>query len=210
VPRTPLKKNFFGQPGPESDLVPLGRFTVWLDQTDRVIAVPGNWAVHGARIGSPDLDREQVLGRPVGWFVQDLTTRECFRMLFERIRREGRSARVVTRCDSPTQQRAMQIRFVPMSAGALECSWSLFLDTAASEIPLQQRYGFEDGEFIRMCSWCRQVHLHGRWQALESVAAEIGLLGHDELPAITHGICPRCAAALMAEDEPSESSRLAV
>lgn len=188
--------NFFARPHPQFQPFPLPRFTAWLNHTDRIICLPSHWDLFTAMIGSADLERERVLGRPISWFVEDETVRECFRVLLERTRREGRASRIVARCDSPGEARAMQIRFVPMSAGAIECSWSFFQGAPAEEIPNLRRHIFTPGEHLRMCGWCRQVHLHRGWQKLENAMPALGLLDHHPLPLITHGICPQCSATM--------------
>lgn len=48
-------------------------------------------------------------------------------------------------------------------------------------------------EFLRVCAWCRKIHLEDRWVPLEEYAAK-GLGA-----TTTHGICPACAEAQMSE-----------
>jgi hypothetical protein len=48
-------------------------------------------------------------------------------------------------------------------------------------------------EFLRVCAWCRKIHLEGRWVPLEEYFAK----GLDLRT--SHGICPICAEAQHAE-----------
>jgi hypothetical protein len=43
-------------------------------------------------------------------------------------------------------------------------------------------------EFLRVCAWCRKIHLEGNWVPLEEYMAK----GLDMRT--SHGICPSCAA----------------
>lgn len=191
--------NFFAQPGPENGVLPSTKLTAWLDQSDRVVTLPSDWEAFAEMTGIARTDRDQILGRPVGWFIADETVRECFRMILEHTRRERRAMRIVSRCDWLDVARALQLRFAPMSAGAIECTWSIIHGPAAEEIRPVRSHLFSDGEHIRMCSWCRKVYLGAIWQALETVAPRLGLLDHGPLPAITHGICTQCSRLVWQE-----------
>lgn len=186
--------NFFARPARGTEVFPLPRFTAWLNHTDRIISLPSHWELFAAMIGEPGLERDAVLGRPVGWFVHDETARELARVLLERTRRDGRPVRIAARCDGQDESRAMQLRLVPMSAGAIECSWSFLQGPPALEIPGTPRAEFAPDEHVRMCSWCRRIHHADAWISIEAALPGLGALDHGPMPAITHGICPHCAA----------------
>ncbi len=192
--------NLFARPLPECDIASDHRFTLGLDPANRLVRLPSEWETFTEMIGAPGLERERVLGRPVGWFMDDETVRECFRLMWERARLEGRSARIAARCDGLDENRALQFTSTPTAAGALECSWTILRGPAATITPAVQRHRFREGEHLRMCSWCRQVHLGMMWHRLDSAAPALGLLDHTPLPPITHGICPECFAVVMAEN----------
>jgi hypothetical protein len=134
----------------------------------------------------------------VAWFIGDETTRELFRILLERTRNEGRPARIADRCDSDGEARAVQLRLIPLSAGAIECAWTFLQGSLALEIPASGSSSLAVDEHLRMCSWCHRIHVDGAWQAIEAALPLLGALDHGTLPPITHGICPQCAAALAA------------
>ncbi len=187
--------NFFARPRPDCDPFPIPPFTAWLNHTDRIISLPSHWDRFADMIGAPGLERDSVLGRPLTWFIEDETARELFRTLLERARREGRPARITARCDAPDEPRAVQLRLIPMSAGAVECSWSFLQGSAALEIPPLKTHGFGEDEHVRMCSWCRRIHQGGAWQTIEAALPALGALDGQPMPPITHGICPQCAAS---------------
>lgn len=197
APRPTVQRaNIFARPQPGSEPFPYPRFTAWLNHTDRVICLPAHWDEFTRMIGSPGLSREAVLGRPVSRFIEDETVRELFRVVLERARKDARAVRISARCDSAIEARAMQLRLTPMSAGAIECTWSFFQGAVAEEIPNPRRLAFNPAEHVRMCGWCRQIHVHRSWQKLEDALPALGALDHQPLPLITHGICPQCSATM--------------
>lgn len=190
--------NFFAHPAADFEPFPLPRVTAWLNHADRIMGLPSHWELFAAMIGSPELRREDVLGRPVARFIEDATVRESFRVLLDRIRREGRAARMSLRFDHADQARAMQLRLAPMSAGAVEISWNFFQGFTAEEIRPVDVHAHH-GEHVRMCSWCNRVSVRNRWEKLEYAIPALGMLEHEPIPAITHGICELCGAT-MADD----------
>ena len=50
-----------------------------------------------------------------------------------------------------------------------------------------------------ICGWCARVDDAGTWVEFADYVAATALLAADELPEITHGICPGCDARLMAD-----------
>lgn len=49
---------------------------------------------------------------------------------------------------------------------------------------------------LRMCGWCKKVHDGAAWVELEAAIAKSGLFDGALLPAVTHGICEECEAAM--------------
>jgi hypothetical protein len=186
--------NFFARPGPQCHVAIPAAFSAGLDQDDCVVHLSPVWDI----FSPPAFRRRRVLYGPVGWFIADDTTRECFRALFERVRRENRPAKIITRWKQRPGVNSMQLTFTPRAAGAIAITWSFF-DGSRTPVAEERRHPFDDGEFLRMCSWCQDVHMRTGWQRLDAAAPALGLLDHRPLPLITHGICPACSAALSGE-----------
>jgi hypothetical protein len=49
---------------------------------------------------------------------------------------------------------------------------------------------YEAGDMITMCAWCRRVHVAGEWVP----APKAALTAIDSVYALSHSICPACAA----------------
>lgn len=207
---TPPAFNFFAAPRPDCTLVWPLEFSVWIDRSDHIVFVSPQWESFAASSFDTPITATQVLHRPVAEFLTDETTRECYRLLFERVRRDGRAARVALRCDLPEEPRAMRLTFTPLHEGALECSWAFLRPSVAVDIGQSPRRRFHDGELVRMCSWCRLVHTAWTWQPIELAGPSLGLFDHAHLPQISHGICPDCSMMLMAESSVGRDARHAV
>jgi hypothetical protein len=55
---------------------------------------------------------------------------------------------------------------------------------------------------MRMCSWCKKVHLtRDLWVEVEEAIARFGLLEDEAPPQITHGMCDACLEKLYGEDK---------
>ena len=83
---------------------------------------------------------------------------------------------MVTRCDHWSFARALEVVFQPGPDRSLTVVWSLLDEAQARTIPLEPRRNFEGCELVRLCSWCRAVHMRTRWQPLEVAASALGLL----------------------------------
>jgi len=197
---TPPVTNLFSRPEhPFSSQRPAVT-SVWFDQSDRIVCLPDSWDDFVETTGLTGLERDVILGRPLSWFIEDETARSAFRALFQNTRREKRPARITTRCDARRgPARAMQLDFVAHAADAISATWRFVDGSTAEMIPIVRPRFSSPDELIRACGWCWRVHLGTAWHRLDQAAPALGLLDRRSLPAVTHGICPRCAAALRAE-----------
>lgn len=187
-PMTPLTPDW-----PES-------VSAWFDAHDHIVQVSDMWDPFVDRAAMGNLKRRTVIGQPVGHFLADPTVRSTFRALFHNIRQSGQAAYIRARCDAPAgPARAMQLDFVAYPDGAIRAAWRFVHGGAAHLIPARRRVRFVPHELIRACGWCWRIHLGAGWHRIEQVAVDIGLLDRTPLPLMTHGICPRCSAALRAE-----------
>jgi hypothetical protein len=59
----------------------------------------------------------------------------------------------------------------------------------AGDVTKRLLAGYEAGELITMCAWCRRVELDGDW----ALAPRAALTAIDSLYAVSHSICPDCA-----------------
>jgi hypothetical protein len=60
----------------------------------------------------------------------------------------------------------------------------------AGEVTRQVLAAYEAGDLITMCAWCRRVEIDGEWV----LAPRAALTAIDAPYAMSHSICPECAA----------------
>jgi len=50
---------------------------------------------------------------------------------------------------------------------------------------------------LRIGSWCKRVYTDAAWLEVEDAVERLGLFESEELPAISHGMCPSCETGLL-------------
>jgi hypothetical protein len=167
-------------------------FSAFLDDRDRFVSASASWDTSGPT----DCPWHRVLGNSIHTFIADRTTGDCFQLLLDQVRAQHRTVQIAARCDHRWHPRAMQLTFNPSSSGEIEIRWNLIGGPPAREIARVSRRRFNNGEHLRMCSWCKDVRLGECWLDLETAAPMLGLMHQCRLPPITHGICRECSPAL--------------
>jgi hypothetical protein len=120
-------------------------------------------------------------------------------MLVRRIRGEVRSVDLPFRCDGPGVRREMDLHIAANSSGRFVLfSARLRSEEQRESQPLLVAGTPRSEEALTMCGWCDRFLVEGRWVEVEEAAARLGLFQLEELPAISHGVCPDCGEMLMA------------
>ncbi len=64
--------------------------------------------------------------------------------------------------------------------------------------PLLDPEAPRSADTLEMCGWCDRFEVDGEWVEVEEAATRLELFTATELPALSHGICPRCNEMLLA------------
>ena len=169
-----------------------------IDADDRLIAFDAASRAFAAANGAADLP-EQWLGRPLWEATASSQVNMVFRSLVERARR-GTPVTVPARCDSPSLLAFVEISVTGGPDGEVTFDSRL---TGARFADAEKRTNrfitvIDASDVLRICAWCFRVDGDG-WRGIEDVVTEQGLLLRDQMPGVTHGICPDCMTAQMAE-----------
>jgi hypothetical protein len=164
-----------------------------IDRHDRLVAFDPAFRVFATANGVPDLC-DRARGRPLWDHIAGSETNDIFRALVARAR-GGTEVTIDTRCDSPHLARYVEITIRPLPRDWVGF-WSR-LTRAEFRVSAETNAAATDG-LLRMCAWCFRFESDG-WHDIEDVVARDRLLERDALPQITHGICPACMNARMAE-----------
>ena len=141
----------------------------------------------------------ESLGRSLWDFVAGQELEKLQRMLVRRVRTEARGVDLPFRCDGPEVRREMDLRIAANSSGRLVLfSARLRSEERRESQPLLAAATPRSDEALTMCGWCDRFLVEGRWVEVEEAAARLDLFQLEELPAISHGVCPDCGEMLMA------------
>jgi len=164
-----------------------------LDEQFRIVWVDERWSAFALENGAPELVAPAPIGRSIWSSIADGTTSLLWGQIFQKVRRTGRPLVVPIRCDSPTLRRYLQLL---VSVGSPSClrieSLVVRVEPKPPAVVIERT--MVAPALLRMCSWCKQLDLQGRWVEVEVLTSEQRLFERDVLPALTHGMCPSCHA----------------
>ncbi len=142
---------------------------------------------------------ERILGTNLLDSIEDETIGELYLQMIKRAR-QGKSLRFNYRCDAPGKRRTFEMNICQLANGEVEFSSSLQHEQARPSVAVLEPGQERSEELLRVCSWCQQVAMPDlRWLPVEEAVVELRLLEAEQLPRLTHGICPSCLAVMMVE-----------
>ena len=142
---------------------------------------------------------DSSLGRSLWDFVSGEEMKKLQRMLVRRVRGEAGSVELPFRCDSPAVRREMDIRIASSSAGRLVQFKARARSEESREFqPLLDPEAERGEDLVEMCGWCDRFLVDGEWVEVEEAAARLELFRREEMPAISHSVCPDCTEMLIA------------
>lgn len=166
-----------------------------LDREDRIRSVDPPWAEFARENGAGHL-ADAVVGTSIWDWIAGAEVRHLYRQLFSRIRETGGSTRFPFRCDSPALRRFMELEISALAEEGLRCTTRLVRTEQRPPVPLLDPNAPRSGELLAMCAWCKRVRASRElWLEVEQATSELRLL-ETAPPAITHTICPDCAARI--------------
>lgn len=175
------------------------RLTYRIDRRDVLTEVGEAWAPFARDNQAPQL--ADVVGQSLWDHIADDTTRQVYRDLMARVR-DGREVTFPYRCDAPATRRFMRMTMRPARDRGVEFESVVERAEARDASPLV--YGppagppGTSGVIVRVCSWCRRVHVRETWQEVEVAVEQLGLFAGGPVPSMTHGMCEDCYASVMA------------
>lgn len=164
-----------------------------LDADHRIVAVGGSWSAFALENGAPELVAPAPIGRSVFAYVADATTSHLYQSIFETVARTGVPVVLPIRCDAPALRRFLELTVErPPGRSGVRVRSTLVRTEAREPLPLLDRTRSLSDQILRMCSWCKVVDVAGRWRSAEEAVATLRLFEREQLPVITHTMCPDC------------------
>ncbi|MDQ3171420.1 MAG: hypothetical protein M3Q55_14895 [Acidobacteriota bacterium] len=165
-----------------------------IDRGDVIADTNDAWAHFAQANQAPQLS--DVLGQSLWDHVSDNTTRQIYRDLIARVR-AGHEVTFPYRCDAPALRRFMRMTMRPApDRGVLFDSVIERAEARPAPPLLGGPAAGSSGVIVRVCSWCKRVHVRETWQEVEVAVESLGLFD-GPAPALTHGMCEDCYARIM-------------
>jgi hypothetical protein len=168
------------------------RYTV--DAAGTIVAVGVGWDAFALANQAAHWSGRQALGRTLTEYVQDATSRELYRTLFQRVWRGGALA-LPFRCDGPALRRRMELRLARQGDG-IACEAVLLETSARTPVALLEPNAPRGDDIVRICGWCKRVPIGSHWVEVDEAVTRLRLFDAPRLPRLSHGICPECFATV--------------
>jgi hypothetical protein len=170
----------------------LDRIAYRIDRNHKILSVENGWHDFAANNDAPELAGDNVIGHSLWKYIGDMTTRHLYMQMID-MAAAGNPVVFNFRCDGPARHRFSQMTIQLLSDGSIQFVTELITDGPCERQPLVARRNFDNGGLLTSCSWCNRVEVEeGVWEVVEKAVDSLGLFELEELPRLTHGICPEC------------------
>ncbi len=170
-----------------------------IDDRNRIIFVDSGWDVFARENGAANLQRDAVIGRPLLSFIAGSAMKHLTELILQRIRSTGRPLTCPFACDGPRIRRLMTLTMTVLDDTVIQFDVHTLQGTRRDYVALLDPAIVRSDEWLTVCSWCKRIEVEDEWIEVEDAVLRLHLLAADRLPRLTHGICPRCSAAVTGE-----------
>lgn len=186
-------------------------YTYTIDHDDRLISVSDGWnSFADNNGGAQKIIQPGILNKKIWDFIADDGTEYLYKELIYRVRDHDVRANVKIRCDSPAERRFLNIEMSNVYDGFIQFVSRIEKTEKRERIDLFDSDREFSDEMLRVCSYCKKIDIgNEEWEEVEVAINRLGLFNSTPMPAITHGVCPVCYCAVMAQLETLEKSSFA-
>ena len=176
-------------------------FVYSVDEEDIIASVSENWQLFAHdNSWAGKIKPENVVGHLLWDFIQDAETRHLYKEIFSRVRIGKRLGPIPFRCDSPQERRFLELQLTPLSGGQIQIASTIVRRELRATVGLLDSEIPRSKVFIRICSMCKKIAItEDEWIEIEAGLQKLKLFEAEEMPELTHGLCPACYKAAMAE-----------
>jgi hypothetical protein len=177
------------------------RSFIWIiDAADKLVHVNDAWLTFAGENTAPPLTASSVLNQPIWRFIQGQETNYIYKQIFGRVRAGKSPVKFPFRCDSADRRRFMEMQLALLPGNAIRFMAQILREEWRQPIDLLDASRDRTGEFLKICSWCKKIHIPGRsWGEIEAAIEALDLFGHHSMPRMTHTICDVCDCAIRLE-----------
>ncbi len=171
-----------------------------IDAENRITYVSDEWWLFAEDNGAGrECYPPQLLGRSLWDFIAGEETRHLYGILIDKTRAEKKAIQVPIRCDSPERRRQIMIALKSVGDGHIEFLCRTVRVDARAPVDLLRQDVKRSDRIIRICSFCKKIAVADEWIDTERAIARMALFSDNALPRLSHGVCPACHAAALAE-----------
>jgi hypothetical protein len=176
-------------------------FIYRIDNSDTIVSVSDNWDSFAyGNAWDSGCRPEDVVGHKLWDFIKDIETQHLYAEMFQRVRSGMRCGPIPFHCDSPQERRFLELVLVLMTDKQIEVTSRILRTESREPVGLLDRETARTSRLIKLCSMCKKMETPNKeWAEIEAGLAELRLFEATEMPQITHGLCPHCYNATMAE-----------
>jgi hypothetical protein len=181
---------------------------IWIiDAADKLVYVNDAWLIFAGENNAPHLTAALVLNQFIWRFIQGPETVYLYKQIFDRVRAGQSPVKFPFRNDSPDCRRFMEMQLSLLPGNAIRFTAQILRQEWRHPMDLLDAWRDRSGEFVKICSWCKKIHIPGQgWGEIEAAIEPLDLFGHHSMPRMTHTICDAChrAIRLKLHREPGE------
>lgn len=190
-------------------------FIYRIDSTDTIVSVSDNWCTFAdANAWGSSLAPADVVGHKLWDFIHNPETQHLYQNVFTRARsgRSGMPGRGIPfRCDSPSERRYLQLLIEALPDESIQLKSTILRTEPRSPVSLLDVDTARSTDMVTVCSMCKKIRVSPQqWVELEEGLARLRLFEVDRMPRLTHGLCPSCYEAAMAELDETETPQKAI
>jgi len=176
-------------------------FIYRIDNTDTIVSVSDNWYTFAENNAWHGRWRpEDAVGRSLWDFIHDAETQHLYRELFRLVRGGRRCRPVPFRCDSPDERRFLELFLEALPDRQIAITSTIVRTEQRSPVSLLETGTPRSTDFLTICSMCKKIKVSPQnWAEIEDGLAQFRLFEADDMPKLTHGLCPGCYQAAMRE-----------
>lgn len=168
----------------------------WVDAQCKIVRVNWDWEEFAQSNDTHTLSASQVLGRELGEFICDDTTRMLVYALVASARDLQRPVQRPYRCDSPDCKRFMEMKIVPEPNGLVRLDHKIVkTEPMAARARFQLAPGNTSTVIPHRCSMCNRLRFEDEWLEVD-LALAYGLIADHQTTRVVYTICPMCKVTL--------------
>ncbi len=170
-----------------------------INEYDKIIEVSQNWNEFAqSNLAAPSCFYPELINKSLWDFIADKETAHLYQLAVEKVRKSKNIVNIPIRCDSPETKRFLEITIKPLPEDHIEFSSKIIRIESRDPVQLLDFYVDRSDEFVKICSYCKQIELsEDEWIEADRAIIELDLFGSYILPRLTHGVCPMCYESIM-------------